>query len=87
MEQILDIKQLKQDEMIDRYLKNQMTTDEETEFEALLKSDAELRSRARFVALTIKAMKQADNEEGLMIAPASGFRRVAKNPLVKPKKK
>lgn len=87
MEQMIDIKQIEQDRMIDRYLKNQMTPDEEAEFEASLKSDAELRNRARFVALTIKAMKNADAEEGPSIAPTSGFRRVAKNPLVKPKKK
>lgn len=86
MEQIINHNQLAQDELIDRYLLNQMTADEEAEFETLLRKDAELRSRARFIAQTVKAMKNAD-KEGLTIAPNAGMHRVAKNPLARAKKK
>lgn len=86
MEQMIDMKQLMQDEMIDRYLKNQMSAEEETKFESMLRADAGLRSRARLVAQTIKAMKDAE-EEGLMASPTAGFRMVAKNPLARNKKK
>lgn len=86
MEQIINIAQLAQDELIDRYLKNQMDPSEEAEFESRLRTDEELRNRARFIAQAIKAMKNAEDGR-LTITPTSGFRRVAKNPLAKPKKK
>lgn len=86
MEQLTEILQVKQDEMIDRYLQNKMTVVEEADFEMQLRTDAALRSRARFIAKTIKAMKST-TEEGLTIAPSTGYRMVAKNPWAKNKKK
>ena len=69
-----------QDERIDTYLRGQMSKEEEILFENDLRVDAELRSRARFIARTIKAMRTTE-EEGLMSMPQSeGFRMVARNP-------
>lgn len=88
MGQIIDMQlQAKQDEQIDRYLRNEMTADEVASFEAALKRDASLRSRARFVAQTVKALQQID-ERGEALTPSAGFRMVARNPLAskKPKK-
>ncbi len=86
MAQILDLhSQEVMDAMIDRYLRNQMTAEEETEFEVALRTDTALRERARFIAQTIKAMKEA--EEGMMPVNNSGYRMVAKNPLANKKKK
>lgn len=86
MEQMINKNLLEQDELIERYLQNQMNADEETEFESRLRTDAVLRSRARFVAQTIKAMKSAE-EKDLSISLSTEYRRVARNPLAKPKKK
>lgn len=87
MGQIIDMNlPTKQDERIDSYLRGKMSKEEEIRFENDLRVDAELRSRARFVAKTIKAMKVAE-EEGLMSLPQSdGLRLVAKNPNAKRKK-
>lgn len=86
MEQMINKELLQQDEMIDRYLMNQMTASEEAEFESLLRTDVELRCRARFVAQTIKAMKEAE-DEGLMTSPTASSRLVARKPLARNKKK
>ena len=75
--------QTSQDERIDSYLRGQMSKEEEIRFENDLRVNAELRSRARFIAKTIKAMREAD-EEGLVSLPKSeGFRMVAGNPNAK----
>ena len=57
MGQIIDmnLQSAKQDERIDSYLRGQMSQEEERLFENDLRTDAELRSRARFIAKTIKA--------------------------------
>lgn len=84
MGQIIDIKKAAaQDEQIDRYLRNQMTGTEEQAFEASLRADASLRSRARFVAQTIKALR--DTEESLQSTSES--RMVARNPLATTQKR
>jgi len=69
-----------QDLLIDRYLKKQMTPDEERIFEQDLKTDPNLRARARFIAQTIKAMKQMSESEGMMsVGQAGKYRLVAGN--------
>lgn len=80
MEQMIDLKQIMQDEQIERYLQNQMSAHEERLFEASLREDAVLRKRARFVAQTIKALRKVDQEETTMELE---HRMVAKNPLAK----
>lgn len=88
MGQIIDMNlQAGQDARIDSYLRGRMSKEEEILFENDLQEDAALRSRARFIAKTIKAMR-ATEEEGLMSMPLSGgLRRVAKNPNAKKNKK
>ncbi len=76
-----------QDERIDSYLRGQMNKEEEILFENDLRTDAELRSRARFIAKTVKAMIRADNKGDMMPLPQSeSFRMVAQNPTSKRKK-
>lgn len=83
----LDMKHIEQDERIDNYLRGRMSKEDEAVFENDLRSDADLRSRARFVAQTIKAMRRAEEDEGLMSLPRSeGYRMAAKNPNAKGKK-
>lgn len=48
------------DERIERYLKGQMTSAEETQFVELLRSDKELRERAKIQAQLIQAMRRVD---------------------------
>lgn len=88
MEQIINIQhQAAQDEQIDRYLRNLMTEEEEKAFEAALQTDASLRSRARFIARTIKAMKEADaHEEEAKAQTAYEWRMVARNPMATTRK-
>lgn len=76
-----------QDNRIDRYLKKQMTKEEETAFEQDLKTDQTLRERARFIAQTIKAMKAAEEEGMMNIGSQSGFKAAANNPFATKKKK
>ena len=72
------------DEKIDRYLSNQMSLQEEREFEEELRTNAELRNRARFIAQTIKALRRGeDKNEGT--SQESNYRMVARNPLAKKK--
>ena len=80
--------QTTQDERIDTYLRGQMSKEEEIRFENDLRVDVGLRSRARFIAKTIKALKKAEAEEGMMTLPQfDGFRMVARNPNAKGKNK
>lgn len=80
--------QTMQDERIDTYLRGQMSKEEEIRFENDLRVDVGLRSRARFIAKTIKALKKADAEEDMMTLPQpEGFRMVARNPNTKGKNK
>jgi len=72
------------DELIDKYLRNQLSREEEAAFEARLQTDAELRSRARFIALNIKALQ---SEEETTIPITDTYRRVAKNPNARNRKK
>lgn len=86
MAQIIDINsQENQDNLIDRYLRNQMSAEEEAEFESSLRTDAALRNRARHIAQTIKALKSADEEQSSDEANY-GYKMIAKNPLAKTKK-
>lgn len=86
MEQIINIQhQAAQDELIDRYLRNLMTKEEEKAFEASLLTDATLRSRARFIAQTIRAMKEADAQEEETLT-ATDCRMVARNPMATARK-
>ena len=89
MGQIINMNlQTKQEERIDCYLRGKMSKEEEILFENDLRVDAGLRSRARFIAKTIKAMKKAEVEEGMMTLPQpEGFRMVARNPTTKKNKK
>lgn len=48
------------DERIERYLKGQMTPTEESQFVELLRSDKELRERAKIQAQLIQAMRRVD---------------------------
>ena len=80
--------QTTQDERIDTYLRGQMSKEEEIRFENDLRVDVGLRSRARFIAKTIKALKKAEAEEDMMTLPQpEGFRMVARNPNAKGKNK
>lgn len=89
MSQIIDMNlQTSQDERIDTYLRGQMSKEEEIRFENDLRVDVGLRSRARFIAKTIKALKKAEAEEDMMTLPQpEGFRMVARNPNTKGKNK
>jgi len=89
MGQIIDMNlQTSQDERIDTYLRGQMSKEEEIRFENDLRVDVGLRSRARFIAKTIKTLKKAEAEEDMMTLPQpEGFRMVARNPNMKGKNK
>lgn len=85
----INLQPIMQDERIDSYLRGQMSKEEEIRFENDLRTDAELRSRARFIAKTIKALQRTENkEEGMMSLPKSeGSRMVAQKPNAKGKNK
>lgn len=51
------------DEQLDRYLRHEMTPDEERNFKELLESDNELKERASAAALMIKSMFKANCSE------------------------
>lgn len=88
MGQTIDMNlQTLQDERIDSYLRGQMSQEEEICFENDLHADAKLRSRARFIAKTIKALRMTQKEEDMMsLPPSDAFRLVAKNPNAKSEK-
>lgn len=72
-----------QDLRIDRYLHKQMTADEATAFEQDLRTDLNLRQRARFVAQTVKSLKGAiSTPEMIDMRSISAARRVAGNPNI-----
>lgn len=72
-----------QDLRIDRYLHKQMTADEASVFEQDLRTDLNLRQRARFVAQTVKSLKGAiSTTEMIDMRSISAARRVAGNPNI-----
>lgn len=88
MGQIIDMNlQTRQDQRIDSYLRGQMSKEEVILFENDLREDAVLRNRARFIAKTIKAMKEAEEEGWMSLPQTDGFRKVARNPNAKGKNK
>lgn len=72
-----------QDLRIDRYLHKQMTADEATAFEQDLRTDLNLRQRARFVAQMVKSLKGAiSTPEMIDMRSISAARLVAGNPNI-----
>lgn len=85
MGQIIDMQQqTEQDELIQRYLTKRMSAAEVAEFEEKIRTDVQFKRHARFVAQTIKALREMEKEEevGIPLRPvACTARRVAKNPV------
>ena len=55
------------DAQVDRFLRNEMTNDEQQDFKQLLSENAELRSRARTIALMIKTMRNEQAKRDTVI--------------------
>ena len=63
MSNIEDTKFQETDERIERFLRGQMTTEEEANFREDLKSDAELREHARAISALLKGLQEKGRQQ------------------------
>lgn len=79
-ENIIQEKDLLNDERISRYMEGKMNADEETAFQIELKNNEELRNQAIAQARLVKGMKQVDEElkDAFREADEQTIRRIAK---------